>query len=241
MHSRKLVLLSFCVSLAALVVSGVALLNPRAEEVDSYIMQHPDLIGRAVDKLNRDIDDKNAKSDSILLAKYSKVLDELDGASSIGPSAAKIVIVEFMDYKCSVCRGADSALKNMLEKNSDVRLEVVNLPILSPISKTAARYADAAARQGKFREVHDTLLQSNFQTIGDIEAAVRSGGASVVDARAYAKSDLADLSEKRSRAVAVALKLSGTPAFIVGDRLLRGWSEPQLKQAIEEVRQQVHT
>ncbi|WP_370901257.1 DsbA family protein [Chryseobacterium gossypii] len=110
------------------------------------------------------------------------------------PDTAKIVLVEYGDYQCPHCAHAFPLVKRFVEEHGDeVAFVFRNFPLTDAheYAMAAAAIAEAAARQGKFWEMHDLIysnqnmlseemlkecvkaLQLNFNTIeNDINTAV---------------------------------------------------------------------
>jgi protein-disulfide isomerase len=79
-----------------------------------------------------------------------------------GPANAPVTLVEYGDYECPHCGRAYPIVKR-IQKRLGNRLRFVyrNLPLaeLHPNATAAAELAEAAATQGKFWEMHDTLFE----------------------------------------------------------------------------------
>jgi protein-disulfide isomerase len=79
-----------------------------------------------------------------------------------GPRIAPVTIVEYGDFECPICRGAEPAVRMVLGRSASAeRLVYRHFPIESahPHALMAAEAAEAAAAQGKFWEMHDLLLR----------------------------------------------------------------------------------
>ncbi len=79
-----------------------------------------------------------------------------------GAIRPKIVVVEYGDFQCSVCRAAEPAVRMLLAAHPEtLQLVYRHFPIESdhPLALMAAEATEAAAAQGKFWEMHDALLQ----------------------------------------------------------------------------------
>jgi protein-disulfide isomerase len=76
-----------------------------------------------------------------------------------GPEDAQITLVEYGDYACPYCAEAYSVVKE-IQKRLGTKLRVVfrNFP-LPDVHPHAPHAAEAAAVQGKFWEMHDTLYE----------------------------------------------------------------------------------
>src|SRR5687768_1017526 len=83
--------------------------------------------------------------------------DALGVARVIGPSTARIQIVEFADLECPFCKHFNKALKQArLIYPNDVAVAFVHLPLsIHRFARPAARAAECALVQGRFAEFID--------------------------------------------------------------------------------------
>ena len=91
-----------------------------------------------------------------------------------GPPSAPVTLVEYGDYECPYCGAAYPILKEVQERMGErLRFVFRNFPISTshPHSEHAAEAAEAAAAQGRFWEMHDTLYENqNRLTDQDLHA-----------------------------------------------------------------------
>lgn len=84
-----------------------------------------------------------------------------------GKLDSKVTVTEFVDFQCEACYAYYPFFKEVKEKYKDqVRFEVRYFPIEGgdhKFARQAARSAEAAARQGKFWEMHDLIFQGQKQ------------------------------------------------------------------------------
>jgi Na+/H+ antiporter NhaA/protein-disulfide isomerase len=78
-----------------------------------------------------------------------------------GPSRAPVTLVEYGDFECPYCGQAEPVIRELLAGHGDLRYVWRHLPLtdVHPRAQLAAEAAEAAARQGKFWDMHDVLLQ----------------------------------------------------------------------------------
>lgn len=175
-----------------------------------------------------------------------------NGNHWVGATNPKLTIVEFSDYECPHCRSAHKAMRTLAAKHVDqVRLVHRHLPLdqachvglRRPFHTHACLFAEAAecaGEQGRFWEMNDALFSSQDTikavNIVPIELAVRLGLNSAEFKRCLgehstAKRIAADVKES------MALKLSGTPSFVVNGKLFPGRiSDAQLDVLLASVR-----
>ncbi len=70
-------------------------------------------------------------------------------------------MVEYGDFECPYCGQAEPIVRELLSDFGDVRYVFRHLPLndVHPHAQLAAEGAEAAARQGKFWEMHDVLME----------------------------------------------------------------------------------
>ncbi|MGQ4428740.1 Na+/H+ antiporter NhaA, partial [Streptomyces violaceoruber] len=78
-----------------------------------------------------------------------------------GPESAVVTVVEYGDFECPYCGQAEPVVRDLLGQESDVRYVWRHLPLrdVHPRAQLAAEASEAAARQGRFWEMHDLLLE----------------------------------------------------------------------------------
>lgn len=155
---------------------------------------------------------------------FRQVVDD-PGAPWIGSASADVTVVVFTDYQCPICRRTDAALGRLLAQDPRVAVIYKDWPILGEISRAAAQVALGAALQGLYAEVHFALMATpGALSVERIHDAAVSAGVDwsrlEVDRDRYAAQIEAQLG--RHALQAFALGLEGTPAYLVGPRLVRG-------------------
>ena len=79
-----------------------------------------------------------------------------------GPPDAAVTLVEYGDYECPHCGRAYPIVKEIQKRlGSRLRFVFRNFPLkeIHPHAEHAAEAAEAAAVQGKFWEMHDTIFE----------------------------------------------------------------------------------
>lgn len=92
-----------------------------------------------------------------------------------GDNGAPVRVTEFIDFQCPACaRGTEYLSRVIAQHPSGIRLELKYFPLPSHRHGfLAARYAECAARQGKFWPFHDALIarQPNWSRLTDATPA----------------------------------------------------------------------
>jgi protein-disulfide isomerase len=147
-----------------------------------------------------------------------------------GAAKPEVVLVEFYDYACPYCKASNPHVDQLLKENPGLRVVYRELPILGQASVDAARLSLAASKAGRFRQFHDALYAAGRPAPETNAAAAR-----VAHIPPVLTQDPAIENElKRNFQMAGQLGATGTPLFVVGDRVLNGAvGYDALKQAIE--------
>lgn len=147
-----------------------------------------------------------------------------DPDSPVGGNArGSLSIVTFFDYNCPFCRRASRPLSEVVAADGDIRLVYKEWPILTEASKDGAILALAAQRQGKYETAHAALMAQEGRADA---AAMRSVLEATdidmkrLDADSKAHSSEIDAQLARNLAIAEALGLQGTPAYLIGPFLV---------------------
>ncbi len=150
-----------------------------------------------------------------------------------GATDPDVVLVEFFDYACAYCRASQPHIEQLLNEDKGLRVVYRELPILGENSIAAARVSLAASKAGRFAQFHDALYAAGSPNSETIATAAEAGGiAAVVPDNPEVEAEL-----RRNFQLAGQLGATGTPLFVVGDRVLNGAVGYQaLKSAIAEAR-----
>lgn len=195
-------------------------------EVRTYLLENPEVILEAIQILEqRRTADAQASDRQMIEAHSGQLFD--DGFSYVaGNPEGDVTVVEFLDYRCGYCKKAQPAVEELLERDPDVRLIVKEFPILGPDSVTAGKLALAAIELDRsgFGELHEALMshQGNLTEQAAYELA-EDAGYNVDALRELADSTEIDDRLQQNYQLARALGLQGTPAFVVGDEIIRGY------------------
>ena len=198
--------------------------------VRAYILENPEIITEAVEILQKREMTKRMEAAGGALTKA------FPGAVGGNPDGA-ITVVEFTDYNCGFCRSSVPDMNRLMASEKDVRIVYRELPILAASSRDAARWALAAAKQGKHKAFHDAMFAAGQANEQSITAAARRAGLNMEQAAKDAASQEVNAEIERNLAMMQQIGFNGTPTFIIGDQMLEGaLGYDALKAAVEKAR-----
>lgn len=193
--------------------------------VRDYVLAHPEILPEAMEKLQQ-------REAAKAVASRRGAIEQPYESAWIGNPDADVTLVEFYDYNCGYCRASLPTIERLVREDPKLRVVFRELPVLAPSSRTAARAALAAAKQGKFKAFHDALYARGQVSDATIADAARAAGVNVA-----AIPDDADDAIRQNLTVAEALGINGTPSWVIGDQVLTGALPiDRLKDAIAKAR-----
>ena len=168
-----------------------------------------------------------------VLSQHRAAIETPFGTSWKGASKPDVTVVEFYDYACSYCKASNPDLERLIREDPGVRVVYREFPILGPDSVTAARLSLAASKAGRFTQFHDALWQAGRP--GPATLAQASEAAGIASQPSGSPDIEAEL--QNNYQLAGALGASGTPLFVIGDRVLNSAvAYDELKRAVDEAR-----
>lgn len=193
--------------------------------VREYVLANPELIPQAMQKL------QERESARAIGGDRARIETPYAGAS-IGNPQGDVTLVEFFDYNCGYCRASLPTLRELVAADPKLRVVFRELPILSDESRDAARASLAAASQGKFPAFHDALYAAGPVSPQSIAATARTAGVDLSKVPDDADAEIAG-----NLGLAGKLGITGTPTWVIGDKVLSG-AQPldKLQEAIAAAR-----
>jgi len=190
------------------------------------MLANPNILSETVDALR---DQQYAP----VLASNRRALETPFGSSWKGAEKPEVTLVEFYDYACPYCKASNPSVDRLLREDPGLRIVYRELPILGPDSVVAARLALQASKQGRFGQFHDTLWKAGRPAPQTIAVAAQAAG---IPAQPV-KDPAIEAELKSNFQLAGQLGATGTPVFVVGDRVMNGAvGYEALKKAIADVR-----
>jgi protein-disulfide isomerase len=168
-----------------------------------------------------------------VLAANRAAIETPFASSWTGAAKPEVTLVEFFDYACPYCKASNPAVDRLLKEDQGLRVVYRELPILGPDSVTAARLSLQASKLGRFAHFHDALWAAGRPAPDTIATAARNAGI----APAPQQDGDVDAELNRNMKLAGELGATGTPLFVIGDKVMNGAvGYDMLKDAIAKAR-----
>jgi protein-disulfide isomerase len=200
--------------------------------VRDYILEHPEIIPQAMERL------QNREVTQLLESNREEIETPFAGAVAGNPEG-DVSLVVFFDYACPYCRQGHKDVARLAAEDKGLKIVYRDFPVLSPASDEAAMAALSAAQQGKYGRFHDTM----FETPGKVThertvAMVRSAGLNEMQTAKDLQSPALKAEIKKNLELGRALGLTGTPSYVVGNEILSGAvGYDRLKAAVAKARE----
>lgn len=139
-----------------------------------------------------------------------------------GSHHAAVTLVEYGDYECPYCGQAHPILQELMDQLGErVRLVFRNFPLaqMHPHAQRAAEAAEAAAAQGRFWEMHDTLYENQGALADeDLVAYAEEVGLNVEQFQVELAQGVYAARVREDFLGGVRSGVNGTPTFFVNGR-----------------------
>ena len=196
-------------------------------EIRAYILENPDIVFEAVAIVREREAEEESKRDIDLVKENRDELHD-DGRSYVGGNPeGDITLVEFLDYRCGYCRKAYEDVEALLAEDGNIRFVIKEFPILGDASVVMAQFAIAAKKlhgPDVYKSIHDTLMffsgEPTPKALAEIATAFGLEPTRIIEKM---MSEVVMEEIESNRALGQKMQISGTPTFILGETMMRGY------------------
>lgn len=190
--------------------------------VREYLLSNPEIIEQASAALRVRQAEAQERAAQVALKTQYAALYQHAATPVLGNVKGDAAVVQFFDYRCGYCKRVAPAVSALIAGDAQVKVIYKELPILGPESVFASRVALAAQRQGKYAEMHNALIASDALDEKTVLALAEKAGLDIERLQRDAKDAATTQQLAENQALADALAVTGTPAFIIGNRITPG-------------------
>ncbi len=241
---RRLVFILYAVVLALAVSFFLYVVSQPSKEdinaqIEEYLLSNPQILETMSLALQEEKQKEEAKRVKAALTDLADIIYDDKNNIILGNPDGDVTIVEFFDYNCPYCKQVVSHIPELINNDPNLRIIMMEFPILSQDSLEAARFSQALYMLGgNYWEFHEAMF--NEDGPASKEKALKLAQRQNIDLDKL--EDLAQSKEvteifQKNYALANALAISGTPAFIIGEEIIPGViSVEELRLRIENIR-----
>ncbi|MDA1284615.1 MAG: thioredoxin domain-containing protein, partial [Proteobacteria bacterium] len=200
--------------------------NELEDFIEKFISENPKLILETVRNYQleqSDIEKNETENQNKELINQLKLFQN---DMSLGFNNANKTIYEFVDYNCGYCQKFHDVLIELINKDSDVRVEILQLPILGNSSIDLSKIVIASSLSGDFEKVHNYLYSSKRRNdIAEIFADLFLMDIDIKLLKENMNSSEVTSTLNRHKELSDMFKFNGTPALIIGAQIIPGYIE----------------
>jgi protein-disulfide isomerase len=240
--SAAAVILSFLAVLFAAGILGTGGRSPASFEAQTreYLLDNPEVVVEALQLLEQRRQAAEANElEAVVAGRRDELFNDPEAPASGNPDG-DVTLVEFFDYNCPYCRKATPLINQALKADPGLKFVYKEWPILGGGSEFAARAALASRKQGSYAEFHAALMAySGSISQSSTLAVAEQVGLDIERLKRDMEEPSVTAAIERNRRLADELRITGTPAFVVGTHIIRGLVDlGTLQQFIAEARTQ---
>jgi protein-disulfide isomerase len=195
--------------------------------IKDYLIKNPEILQEVSTELEKRLAAAEADKHQAAVKEHEQAIFNSKRQVVLGNPKGDVTLVEFFDYNCGYCKRALSDMQTLLKTDNKLRVVLKEFPVLGEGSVEAARVAVAARMQDstgkKYLEFHQHLLANRGQ-VGRAQAlaAAKDAGFDMARIEKDMASEEPKATVEENFKLADALGLSGTPSYVVGDKVVIG-------------------
>ena len=193
------------------------------------------MVIEAIKKYEQAMRDQAAAEAKKLVESHSAELNNDAATPFVGPENAKVTVVEFFDYSCGYCHRLFPELKSVVEANPDVKFVFKPLTFLGDVSVVAAKASLAAAKQGKFAQMHNALFSVNERlTKEKIREIAEEQGLDMAKYDVDVESEEISKTLQKTSELANKIQVNGVPVLFINSTMLQTLDGKDIQASINE-------
>ena len=189
-----------------------------------FILDNPEIILESLENYERTKLKILEQESKEKIDDLKNLLYEKTGLYS-GDPLSPHTIIEFLDYNCSYCKSLHKNITKLI-KEKNVKVIYKNFPILSADSIDFAKIAIILSEQNNeiFNKFHNFLLSSKkMPSMVEVEIFLSDQNIDLKKIKEMFEEKFVINSLELHKRIALELKLQGTPALIINNKLFFGY------------------
>lgn len=196
-------------------------------EIREYLLENPEVLMEAIAVLEARQAEAEEAAQQLAVVENAPALFNSSFDHVGGNPDGDVVIVEFVDYRCSFCRRAHPEVAELVESDGNIRIITKEFPILGEQSTLASRFAIATniALGGDAYELVSDALMAMRADVTELSLARLAGDLGLDSQLIFeTMSDpLVQTTINANHALGQRMGITGTPSFVFGDQLVQGY------------------
>jgi protein-disulfide isomerase len=204
------------------------------DEVRAYLLEHPEVLIEAMDVLQAREEEAAMLRDVQMVSTNASDIFANPNDWVGGNPKGDITLVEFMDYRCGYCRKAYDEVEALIKADGNIRFVVKEFPILGEASLLSSQFAIAVLQlhgNDAYDAAHTALIalrgEPTTETLARLATDLGLEPKPILD-RMNTPPVMQVIQE--NHALAEAMEITGTPAFVLKDMVMRGYAPLDVMQ-----------
>jgi protein-disulfide isomerase len=206
-------------------------------QIREFILENPEVLIESVEKYRvaqqqeqfKREEEANQKAIQSNLKNYKVV-------NAVGNQNGSKIVYEFLDYNCGYCKKFHTAMNEVIAKDKDIKLAIIQMPVLGNKSLEYAKLALAVTQYDLYEEYHNYMFDTRkgnptsdeILTAMNIPSDTKQSILSLVNENDQSIVDQLET----DRALSQAFKFTGTPAAVINEQVLRGYVDANALESI---------
>lgn len=217
--------------MAALIMPAAAHAEMSADQkkemetlIHNYILEHGEVLIESVNKYQAKQEETANKESEVKAKEFVASIKADKDVAMAGNPDGDITVVEFFDFNCGYCKKAFDEIQSLLKDDKNVKIVLYDMPILGPSSHEISKWALAAKKQNKYFEYHVALMKHNGEkTEETFKTLATEAGLDAEQLAKDVKDPAIEATIEAHIKKAQELGFQGTPGFIIGEKVFRGY------------------
>lgn len=189
--------------------------------VHDYLVNNPQVLVEASRSLQKQTEQQEQQYAQTAVQQNIPALFNDPASPVAGNVNGTVTLVEFFDYQCGHCKEMNPIIEKIIKTNTNLRVVFKELPIFGDDSQFAAKAALASVKQGKYLAFHNALLAADNPLNKDkVLSVAKSVGLNVAQLKKDLDNPAIQAQLRANFKLAQALRLIGTPTFVIGNKAL---------------------
>ena len=212
------------------------------DDIRKFILANPEIILESLKRYEEKVEADTKTIERQIIEKEVAMLATNNTSYIGGNPNGSVTLIEFLDYKCGYCKKAHGQILELIDSNPEIRFVVKEFPILGNESMIASKASVAVfLDQGSnvYKTFTEKLLKFNGPiTIDSIQNLLKSIGGETESIQKLMESETVYNILNSNYNLAKKLQIRGTPTFIIGTEIVRGYKNvEELQNIINKVKQ----
>ncbi len=220
-YIKKFILVAICVA----ILSPILVYYVLPKVMHNFIINNPEAIIESVQKFSEK-KQKEMQEGAVEKVKDIYIKEKNDPSIPfIGNKNGVHVAVVYYDYSCTYCKKVADEFKQLLKKDSQLKVILKDLPLFGPSSILASKASMYVYTKhgSKFEEFHFKLLglkEINENSIHSITKSLGINENVVKESKSLYEKEL-----RNNYLQANEIRIDGTPAIIINNKLSLGYKQ----------------